>query len=855
MPPGGAESRATTAGKWLLAFVVVASALALGSILTEVLLVMSCLAAVACGLLWSERSLSSSASSRWVLGALAVLLGMTVLQAVPLPGAVTHLLAPANSEIWDRALAPLREAPPAWHSMSLAPAATRVEVLRGFFYGCVFLAALRVAALEDGDTFLLRVILFSTCVMALSALAHMAVGADKVFGIYHPREIHAYRAGRLAPLLNTNHLAAYLNIGACAAVGALIARLAMPRALSASVALVLVGTSVWQGSRGATGTLFVGVVLTVVLSLYVKRRVVKRSLERSRVANAAILAVSVAAAAFMVSIALSDVAREHLLSRDATKFQVARLSARLVGASPWFGVGRGAFESVFTAVNDGTTYTTFTHPEDGIVQWFVEWGVPVSLAGALMLAWALRPPLVLRAVNPSIGVWVAVVVAVVHELADYHFEVPGVVALLAVCVAIVVSRRARSRRAGPSPPEVPSHLTRYAAAAVVVGAALAGVWAFREIDHSLAEDRRTLSALAVDKSVSLEAFRSSVRDAMLRYPHEPFFPLMGAVRAQAADDGTVVAWVGRALELSPRFGRAHFILARSLASGHAAQARLEYRLAFEYDASLRGPIAAEGARLVVDADSGLEMVPDGALGEPMLEALSLAIAHRLPATATLLDREAERRSPGATGPLRRRIEAAMADDADGAAWCADKRCLAEGLSAAELLAKREPTRCDSHVLVAKLVAAQGDGKRAADGLEHALEFVSNRAECRRELVSLAFRTGQSARGQIALDQLVRAGCGAATECVDLYSWAGRVEEGLGHHVRAVRLYKQVLGVAPDREDLLEHIGDLGSQRGVLPDAIEATSILAARHPSDSRWSTRLAELRSHALRPPAALAP
>lgn len=852
MAPARAESRATTAGKWLLALVILASGLALGSVLTEVLVVMSGLAAVACAMLWSSRDIGTSRANRWVLVALGVLLGMTVLQALPLPAGVIHWLTPANADSWERALSPLREPGPAWHSLSVAPGATRVQVLRGFFYGCIFLGTLRVAALEDGDTFLVRLIVFATCVMALSALAHTAVGAEKIFGVYRPRELQAYRTGRFTPLLNTNHLAAYLNIGACVALGALVARRAMPRALAASAAIVLAGTSVWQGSRGATGALLVGVVATIVLTLYTKRRI-----DRSRV-NGAILAACAAAAAFMVSIALSDLARDHLLSRDSTKLDVARMSMRLVAASPWFGVGRGAFESVFSSVREGTTYVTFTHPEDGVIQWFVEWGVPVSLVGAGLLAWALRPQVVLRAVRPAIGVWVAIVVAVLHDFVDYHLEVPGVVALVAVCVAIVVSARTASRTSSTASSLGRARVgsARFAAVAVVVGTGLAIVWAWRDIGHSLAEERRTLSEMAVDKSVSKDEFRGTVRRAMLRYPHEPFLPLMGAVRAQTDDDGTVIAWVARALELSPRFGRAHFVLARSLSTtGHAAQARLEYRLAFENDEYLRDRIVKEGARLVGDADTALEMVPDGPSGTEMLEVLVVAVGERLPATAIVLDREIERRSPTSSGPLRRRIKAAVADSTDGASWCVDGSCAAEGLKDAERLAAREPTKCESHLLVARLLEANDEAVRAADGLERAIEIVADRVECQRELITLSLRTGQTRRGEMALERIVRGGCGTAAECVALYSWAAGVEEGRGHYVRAVQLYKRILEIEPDRDDLLEHIGDLGGRHGVLVDALEAYGILAKRHPADPRWPKRIVELRARVAPAPGSRAP
>ena len=82
-----------------------------------------------------------------------------------------------------------------------------------------------------------------------------------------------------------------------------------------------------------------------------------------------------------------------------------------------------------------------------------------------------------------------------------------------------------------------------------------------------------------------------------------------------------------------------------------------------------------------------------------------------------------------------------------------------------------------------------------------------------------------------------------------------MEEGSGHYVRAVRMYKRVLDLTPDRDDLLERIGTLGRRQGVLPDAVAAYGILATRHPADPRWPARLAELRAAAGRAPGAKAP
>ncbi len=837
MPPFRRESRAITAGKWLFAAVVPLSGLALGSIPTAVLLGMSVLAALACALLASDRQgWTFSTASKWVLAAFALLLAMTLLQAVALPDGVARALAPASADIWERALSPLREPGPAWHSLSVAPLATRVEVLRGFFYGCVFLAALRIAALERGERFLVRLVVFSTVAMAIAALAHMAVGADRVFGVYRPHETYAYKVGRLTPLLNTNHLAAYLNIGACVALWALVARRSLPRALSASAVLVLAATSIWQGSRGATGTLALGAVFAIGLTFYVKRRF------GSDRANAAVLAGCTVAAAFIGTIAFFDPDNTHLFSSDLTKADVARSSFRLMTASPWFGTGRGSFETVFSSVREGTNYVTFTHPEDLAVQWLVEWGVPVSLAAFAMLAWALRPQLVLRAARPVVGVWVAIVVTVLHEVVDFHLEVPGVVALVAVCVAIVVSSRPTMREPTAAASASPLGLVANAVAACAL---VAAVFAWPAVGHSLAEDRRTLSALSVDATAPPELFREAIRESMLRYPAEPFLPLMGAVRVQTDRDGSVIPWVARSLERNPRFGRAHFVLARSLVAGHAAQARLEFRLAYQNDETLRDVIVKEALRVVDDSYGALELVPEGPSGLDMLEALVTELGDRLPSTAVILDREIERRSPTAPGPFRRRTEAVASDAIGAVAWClpADA-CLADALAAAEEEARREPTKCSAHVLVARLGIARKDAPGALDRLDRATDGVVDRPACQRQLIALAMESGQNRRAELAVDALVRGGCGAATDCIQLYSWAANVEEQRGHYVRAVRLQHRVIDLDPSRDDLLEHIGSMGERDGVLADALDAYGSLALRHPDDARWPARIAELRS-----------
>lgn len=835
-----AEPRAVGVGKWLFALVVPASALAIGSVPTTVLVVVSVVAAVSCALLWSHLAVGASRSSRAVLSAMAVLVGMTALQVVPLPASLVGHLAPSNADVWSRALSAFREPGPLWHPISLAPWASRVELLKGLLYATTFLGALRIASLRDGERFLLRLVIVASCAVCLSSLAHAAVSAERVFGVYRPRQLWAYRAGRFSPLLNTNHLAAYANVGACVALGALFSPALMPRSLAVSAMVLCAGVSFLQASRAATVSLLLGVLVILGLSFTARRRLEPRHV---RVALYAACSVAVT---FLVVLSLSDNA-SHLVSRDLIKVSIARDALSLMQAAPWFGTGRGAFESVFSSVRRGASFVTFSNPEDLFVQWLVEWGLPVSVVALGLFAWALRPSVVQRAARPQFGVWVAIVVTVVHELADYHLEVPGIAVLVVVCVALVAGGRIRT----PSSPAVlaPRTLRRVSLATAIVTAVLA-VFIGVGGDRSLVEARERTSAMAVDPNVGAEAFSRAVRQAMLDFPGEPFFPLMGAARAQTTGEGSVLPWVARALDRNPRYGRAHFLLARSLARSHPAQARLEYRLAYENDESLREAIARAAVRLVEDVPSALELIPEGEVGAGLLESLTVSIAPVMPSTAWSLDVEALSRTPDALAPLRRQADAALADLTPAASWCSDRSvCLRVAEDLASQLVRREPNQCSAHVRVAQLRLKRGKGEVASalDALGRAVETVDDRAYCLRQLIQFSLENGERRRAEIVLERLIRSGCGDAASCVDLYSWAAATEASMGHALSAVFLYRRASALAPDRDDLLLRIGQLGEQHRALADAVDAYSTLASRHPDDPAWPAKLASLRQRVL--------
>ena len=517
------ELRGTT-GRWLLASAIGASGLGLGALHTPVLAVVALVAAAACALLWYDAEPLTPRPASTALVALGIgLVAWTALQTVPLPRALVAMIAPATADVWARALAPLREDGPTWISLSLDPNAGRLQVLRGVTYLAVFLGALQVARRQEGVAFLERAVVASTTATAAAALLHPALGARKVFGIYAPKESYSYMVDHIGPLLNMNHLAGYANIGVLVAWGSVLSRKgSIPRPLALVIVALLGATSVWSMSRGGTATMLLGMVVVVVLALGARRARQPGSLPQVGFGVAAI------AGAAVVLLSLFDDTRSKFLHGNLSKLELARDAASLWRSFGLFGVGRGAFESVFPSVRTDTEYFVYTHPENIVMQWTTEWGLPIGLVGLGVVVWALRPRTLLARSRPPIGAWAALLAVGLQNLVDFSSEIPGVMFALATCAAIVTggtggtSSRSRARWA---------RRERVVALAPAVAVVLAGILVVPATGHELYNEQRSFLTIGAETSRPLAAFHEALRGAMLRHPAEPYFPYVGGVRA------------------------------------------------------------------------------------------------------------------------------------------------------------------------------------------------------------------------------------------------------------------------------------------------------------------------------------
>ncbi len=812
-----ATSRERECGaRLLLCLAVAGSVLAIGSVDTTVLLIVSAVLTAAFSLARSQAPLVPMRRPALIIAIVTVALtGFTALQAVPLPRSLVARLSPHSADVWSRCLKPLHEPGPWWVTLSLDPVATRIQVLVGFSYLMAFLASWLVSSKgRSGERLLVRTMILTSGAVALLAVVHYVLRLDRVYGFYQPHT----GVTNIAPLMNGNHLAAYTNVGILLAFASLLSGdPVFPRALLVATVLLLGGAEFWFSSRGGVGSMLAGMLVIVIPRI--------RSLRTAEISAAFVVAF--AGIVLLVVAANSHLMTEYL-DTDFSKLEIPlRVFKRMVPAFPWFGAGRGAFESTFPEFNNRPGYLVWTHPENLPAEWVSEWGIPVAIGAIVALVVALRPATVLSRTRPPIGPWACIVALVLHNLVDFSLDIPAVGITAAVCAALATSSRGTR-----SPPRRTVASGWWRGRTGIVAAISAWCMLLCVLGgnrHELQTDRATMQ-----EQLRSKTFLGNLRLAMASHPAEPYFPYLGAVWASSAGR-TIVPWIDRTLERAPVYPMAHLVLARWLRGRSRAQSRLEYRLyAEQWD---RGqPLDLNEITPLVDSyDAAVEVAPRGKPGCAVLDQLSMRVVQRLPATAARIDAEILKRDPTAAPAILRGMDAEV-QDVTSAPWCESNRggCIAQAMTwvvRAELAA---PLTCAPLAAHARLLYLGGDGDGAVAFLQQSVDIVSDRPLCEHRLAELARDTGHPGVWEQAVDALSRAPCGTEVLCTKNLLEAAALAEANGGARRAIVYLQEAHNLDPDNETIALHLAASESAAGLHEAASDVYRAVARRRPGDVR---------------------
>lgn len=525
---------------------------------------------------------------------IALAAGLTAAQLVPLPAFLVAWLSPDRHALAaDNALA-LGLAMPRSISLSYDPPATLVELAKLLAYFGFALACTRVAATARGRRWLATTCAAAGAAMAITGLVHHALGADALFGLYAPRD---GRWAYLAPLLNANHFAGFLALTTPLALALAVTSGGGRRLLWVGAATVCAATNLLLASRGGAVALGAGVLAAVGLLVAQRRRRRDAGLSWPVLVPAGVVAVcglvllgTLTAGTLRDELATTSVAE---LRDPGSKVGIWRATTDLVAASPWTGVGRGAFEPAFTRFHHGGI-KTYSHVENEYLQAVADWGLPGAAALLLALGWVLLHAARQWSAGPiEAGALAGVAAIGLHAAADFNLELPGVALAALATLAIVLPARLVAVPAAGRRRRLALRGAGLAAGVAVIALAAS------PLGRGARDHGQELAALLAaprpnTDTAASQADRAIARGRALIARHPADYLILG-LTAQAyfrQRDPRAVRLANRALARNPRHPGLHMLAARMLvAAGRRGQALIEYGLALQHTLTPRDILA------------------------------------------------------------------------------------------------------------------------------------------------------------------------------------------------------------------------------------------------------------------------
>lgn len=834
----------------LLPVALVTSAMGLGG-LHWAALVASAAAALLAGF-FAVRSLPGRKPYAPALVPLA-LAAYSLVQLIPLPLGVLRALSPQMVGVWEGALSPFGETL-TWGSLSADPHATLVEALKWAAYAGAIAAAISVGT-RRGVRYGALLLFGCAILVGTTTLLHGLLNVTRVYGIYIP----TFNASRwhVGPFLNPNNLAGYLNLGTFCGVGLMVSRKPqIPRVVLGVGVAALVAVAVLGASRAGLGALVIGLFVFGALVVWV-RRDEEITGRLSPLGLFAALGGVIGFAVLLTWLGSTDETWRALFDKNIEKIDVMRRTLPLVRDHVWFGVGRGAFEGVFPAYHFGAANVVYAHPENFIVEWVAEWGVPVAACALVAFAWVLWGAFRdARQSVTSAGVFAGVIAVLAQNMLDLGLELPGLAFATTTGLGVLWGHHEREALEGPASRR--RHLApRLLAWGVLgLGGALAvcvAAFARSNITKDRIRIHDTVARTQLRDPSQRAAARAALREAMLRHPADPYFPRAGGLLAWYARENPM-PWMARSLERGMEIGQTHFALARMLASlGATNQALFELRLAATYAPQLSIRTAKVALSVTRNYDDLLRATPEGPVGQGFLHAVALNLKR---------GENTELRVRSLLGAVERYpsnvlTRTLLAEDLSHAlasstsALCAgENRAECERLvnEQIEVIRKLEPSTPAAVMTQAQYLMSTGRPAEAEGMLRKACQrFISQEfVQCQRRRVLVATATRSREVLDAASRDLAGAGCANARACGELYSFLGAQAESLGDVLRAIGYYKRAAAEEPT-DARWSAVARTASAVGDHAAATNALSRLRRSRPDDREIERRLDQERQRLL--------
>ena len=307
--------------------------------------------------------------------ALLAVSGLTLLQLIPLPPFMIRLLNPGAADLFDHVLAGTGLwGEGNWRSLSLAPPATAVELMKFLAYSLAFLVVVNYFNDRHRARRLMKAVAWCGFTVALVGFFSKLFVAKEIFGI-HPVAKGTFF---FSTFVNPNHLAGFLGLCSPVALGlALSARDRQDRALYGFMGVIM-GVAVFMSlSRGGIVAFCAGAVFLFIFAA--TRR--SRKLRRIALVQALAAGVLVLAGYLAYDTVIKELKSLGDVEAVAEELKIRSWSGTLpmMADHPVVGIGRGAYATVYPRYKTVEANRTFQYAENEVLQNMVEWGPAIGV--------------------------------------------------------------------------------------------------------------------------------------------------------------------------------------------------------------------------------------------------------------------------------------------------------------------------------------------------------------------------------------------------------------------------------------------------------------------------------------------
>ncbi|HWR58964.1 MAG TPA: O-antigen ligase family protein [Thermodesulfovibrionales bacterium] len=418
-----------------LSAIAILSALFFGSVYPWSMAIIAFLAVVTfIYFLWSTKDDTAQfTNEKGIIFAALLLFSYPLFQLVPLPVSLLNLLHPKFRDLMT--ISPNEV--PSFHSISVYPFATEMEICRLFIYLTVFIVASFGIKDEEGVTRVMKVLVVFGFVLGLFAVIQHATWNGKIYWIKKPFYADVLPFG---PFVNKNHYAGFMEMIIPLSLGlSLRSRRNEKKLLFAFLGITMAVTLFFSLSRAGMISFLAGMIVFSVL-------VLGRGMSRKKLIPVALFALIVAG--YLLFLGISPIIARFTPGEVSTGNRISAWMGTLSAFRDYafLGSGFGTFQYIFKIYQPDGLYLYWAHAHNDYLQLLLELGIAGTIVVAVFLFVVLKTIIKAEWGGGDLYLKAALLSSIssiaVHSIVDFNLHIPsnGLLFFLILGLGVSLSR-------------------------------------------------------------------------------------------------------------------------------------------------------------------------------------------------------------------------------------------------------------------------------------------------------------------------------------------------------------------------------------------------------------------------------